>query len=739
LRNIDLGITLDLFNAGRYEQLIHELQSNSDEINHPGILALLALSHQKLGSTSIAIEILNSAILKFRDSCFLFNTLGSIHEASGDLVESEQLYRKALAISPSTAEYYSNLAAIKYKLGTISESKELLLKAIELRPDLSGAFNNLGNIYRAEVDYETALSFYYKSIDIDKNREAFDNCSDLLIELHRPLDLISLHKRHATLANRPSAKAVFAQAIGLVRQEKYNPAWYVVSINLLNDSDISAENVLHLAYDILKRDENFQTLRNLLEDFKPESLVVYEWLNGLTDECRDLIYLALSSGVISDFELEKVFTELRRQLLYTLIQTRQNLESKNKLGAYITKLCWAFAMQSHLNEYIFEESQQEKARVSELEDALINVSNGCNQVPLSFIYIFFSYRNYRQQYSNLFSAIYETTNEYTLFKKLVVTNFNEELALCVTIPRLTSIENTISERVRSHYEINPYPAWSKKRRATGTSLNEFLSTKFAGSPYRIIKKTLDVDILIAGCGTGKVIASTCNCIKTSRKVLAIDLSLKSLAYAKRQLLAEGYQNIELGQADILELETLNRTFDFIDASGVLHHLDDPTEGWKILIALLNPGGVMRVGLYSDRARAPITQFKKNFSSMRNLSCSVNASEIESLRSIRNVAKEFPEFSATWILKTKDFFYSSGFRDLILHEQEMTFSIMMIKRLLSEYDLNFIGFDLPKGIELKFLSEFKDRSKLFNLAYWDLFEETNPDVFSGMYQFYVQKS
>ena len=52
----------------------------------------------------------------------------------------------------------------------------------------------------------------------------------------------------------------------------------------------------------------------------------------------------------------------------------------------------------------------------------------------------------------------------------------------------------------------------------------------------------------------------------------------------------------------MKLASIGRDFDFIDASGVLHHLADPWAGWRMLLSLLRPGGVMQVGLYSELAR-----------------------------------------------------------------------------------------------------------------------------------------
>ncbi len=60
--------------------------------------------------------------------------------------------------------------------------------------------------------------------------------------------------------------------------------------------------------------------------------------------------------------------------------------------------------------------------------------------------------------------------------------------------------------------------------------------------------------------------------------------------------------IEYAQADILELGSLDRRFDLIESIGVLHHLADPFAGWRVLLSLLRPGGVMKLGFYSAVAR-----------------------------------------------------------------------------------------------------------------------------------------
>ena len=83
-------------------------------------------------------------------------------------------------------------------------------------------------------------------------------------------------------------------------------------------------------------------------------------------------------------------------------------------------------------------------------------------------------------------------------------------------------------------------------------------------------------ILIAGCGTGKHIFNSQ--IYNNANILAVDLSKKSLAYAKRKIEEANIDNVELLHSDILELKNYNKRFDVIECMGVIHHMESPIEG-----------------------------------------------------------------------------------------------------------------------------------------------------------------
>ena len=48
-----------------------------------------------------------------------------------------------------------------------------------------------------------------------------------------------------------------------------------------------------------------------------------------------------------------------------------------------------------------------------------------------------------------------------------------------------------------------------------------------------------------------------------------------------------FTNTHYLQADILHLHQIDKKFDIIESSGVLHHMNNPMAGWKVL-DLLKP-------------------------------------------------------------------------------------------------------------------------------------------------------
>jgi ubiquinone/menaquinone biosynthesis C-methylase UbiE len=296
---------------------------------------------------------------------------------------------------------------------------------------------------------------------------------------------------------------------------------------------------------------------------------------------------------------------------------------------------------------------------------------------------------------------------------------------------LQEISNKVSSKVRKQYEENPYPRWVN----TQLSLNPTpLSKVIKKLNLKLFDKTINSietpNILIAGCGTGQHSIGTATRFKNA-KVIAIDLSISSLAYAKRKTEELDLQNIDYLQADILDLGKLDKKFDIIESAGVLHHLDEPIAGWKILTDCLKLGGLMKIGLYSELARQHIVRIREEINQL-----SIESSD-NAMRSFRSDVINSSEEHHKRVRSTSDFYSLSELRDLLFHVQEHRFTIPQVKDCLLELDLKFCGFEEDVIVQdFKLMNTGADDP--YNLDKWHSYEEANPHSFFGMYQFWCQK-
>jgi SAM-dependent methyltransferase len=287
--------------------------------------------------------------------------------------------------------------------------------------------------------------------------------------------------------------------------------------------------------------------------------------------------------------------------------------------------------------------------------------------------------------------------------------------------------------VRSQYEANPYPRWLRVGRdIRPESVAGFLRRKFPEADLDGILEA-PARILVAGCGTGRHPIGTARRFPDS-SVLAVDLSLTSLAYALRKTRELGIANIEYRQADILALGTLAERFDVVDCIGVLHHLEDPVAGWQVLCSLLRPGGVMRIGLYSEIARRHIVRAREL------IAAEGFAPTPEGIRACRAaiMARQDDALLAR-VAQGEDFYSLSACRDLIFHVQEQRFSLPRIAGLLADLGLKFIGFEFPDADAVaRYRDRFPEDRALADLGNWHRLETSRPDTFALMYQFWVRK-
>jgi 2-polyprenyl-3-methyl-5-hydroxy-6-metoxy-1,4-benzoquinol methylase len=315
-----------------------------------------------------------------------------------------------------------------------------------------------------------------------------------------------------------------------------------------------------------------------------------------------------------------------------------------------------------------------------------------------------------------------------------VSNLEEEQRLQGSLPHLTPIKDQMSIKVREQYEENPYPRWAKAAPASSpATFDQYLRRLLPCAMFRPLGKQDDVDVLIAGCGTGQHPIEVAQRLSGAR-VLAVDLSLASLAYAQRQTRALGLDNIDYAQADIVELASLDRTFDIIESAGVLHHLSDPNAGSHVLASRLRPGGFLFLALYSQIARRDIA-YTRDFIAARGYRATA-----EDIRRCRQDMMDAPVGTPlNNVTQTVDFYSTSECRDLLFHAQEQQTTLPEIKAYLAASGLRFLGFETDPWTRHHYARMFPDDTALDNLDHWHDFEQKHPFTFVRMYQFWAQKT
>jgi SAM-dependent methyltransferase len=261
--------------------------------------------------------------------------------------------------------------------------------------------------------------------------------------------------------------------------------------------------------------------------------------------------------------------------------------------------------------------------------------------------------------------------------------------------------------VRAQYEELPYPARDPRdeaiRLVTGTpshilEINHYL---FSGRlnfirPFRA---------LVAGGGTGDACIMLAQQLADRRcpgEVVYLDLSTASRAICEARAKARGLRNIQFLTGSLLDLPTVNGgqdigKFDYIDCTGVLHHLPDPSAGMKALASVLQPEGGIGVMLYGQYGRTGVYPLQEI---LRTLAPKSMATEDRIA-----MAKRLIRFLPTTNLFRRNPYLNdhvtggdAGLYDLLLHSVDRAYTVPEIGTLASDAGLRVVAFLEPVRYE-----------------------------------------
>ena len=650
------------------------------------------------------------------------------------LDEALAAFDKALAIKPDHVGCLNNRGNTLREFGRLAQALESYDRALALDPDFVEALYNRGNALHQLGKLDAAEASYRRALQLDPNcTDALDNLALLTLLRGDARTALAMVRQSLQAGGAARTQRLVVDIVKQLQWTQDDSGIRIALVRALTEPWCRPRELAWVAANFIKLNPDIGNCVARANRAWPVRLSAQDLLDGKGFSvlaADELLCGLLGSTPNSDIALERFLTMARRLMLEAAVAPAACDEE----GDAALRFCSALARQCFINEYVFCHSDDEIRDANKLRDLLVAALDEKITVPPLWVMAVAAY-----------FPLYSLPNAGRLLNRqwpdpimaIVVQQVREpeeEDRLRATMPRLTGIDDDVSKSVRSQYEENPYPRWVKAAPAArSTDIAGYLLQQFPFASFAHHRKGASSEILVAGCGTGQHSIATAQRFQGAH-VLAIDLSLGSLGYAKRKTGELGLTSIEYAQADLLELGSLGRSFDVIESVGVLHHLREPFSGWRVLLSLLRPGGFMLLGLYSEMARRQIV-LAKAFAAARGYG--PTADDIRRCRQALMEADDREDFRKA--IESSDFYAISSCRDLLLHSQEHRFTLPRIAAFLRDNDLMFLGFEIGADVMHAYRQRFPDDPAAARLDNWQAFENDKPDTFAGMYNFWIRKA
>jgi SAM-dependent methyltransferase len=241
----------------------------------------------------------------------------------------------------------------------------------------------------------------------------------------------------------------------------------------------------------------------------------------------------------------------------------------------------------------------------------------------------------------------------------------------------------VAEQVQDFYDRYPYPppvesleqyrrSWQdeQKRRADYHLL-------WPGRSYKE-----DFSVLIAGCGTSQAAKHALRW--PAAQVTGIDISTTSVQWTKTLKRKHNLANLQIHQLPIDRVSELEKTFDQVVCTGVLHHLTDPDAGLAALRGVLKPDGAMHLMVYAPYGRAGIYMLQE-FCRRAGI-CATD----EGIGDLISVLRALPPGHPLEALlrQAPDFQQESALADALLHPQDRAYSVPQLLDFIQRAGLTF---------------------------------------------------
>ncbi|MDD5010696.1 MAG: class I SAM-dependent methyltransferase [Phycisphaerae bacterium] len=249
--------------------------------------------------------------------------------------------------------------------------------------------------------------------------------------------------------------------------------------------------------------------------------------------------------------------------------------------------------------------------------------------------------------------------------------------------------------VREQYENYPYPDRNpddEKKRLLGTVLDPLSKINhYCFKGKRDLYSSFRA--LVAGGGTGDSTVFLAEQLRdTDTQIVHLDISSASIEVAKKRASVRGLKNIQWIEGSLMDLPQMDiGKFDYINCSGVLHHLESPIEGLNALKSVLDPDGAIGIMVYGKYGRTGVYQ-------MQELMRLINENESDmrvQLDSTKAVLDTLPQ--TNWFKHSEHLFSHVKNKndieifDVFLHSKDRPYTVLDIYEWINGCSLNFIDF------------------------------------------------
>ncbi len=232
-------------------------------------------------------------------------------------------------------------------------------------------------------------------------------------------------------------------------------------------------------------------------------------------------------------------------------------------------------------------------------------------------------------------------------------------------------------------------------------------------------------ILVAGAGTGDAVICYAEQLKnTNAEIVYLDFSKASMTIAQERAKIRNLKNIKWVNDSILNIPNLKLgKFDYINCVGVLHHLEFPDLGLKILKDSLSAKGGMDLMVYAHYGRTGVYHIQK-LMQMVNKNITSRTEEVKNGWAVINSLPATNWYKLGNSVPSDHILFGDvGMYDLFLHKQDRSYTIPQVYELVEEAGLNFVDFNDPYNrLILRLENYIKDPTLLEELKKREIIEQ-----------------